>query len=209
MAALAAAVNADFMIRAGISVSHLTGDFSRVTIEVARHEVHWGSSVMVLVVSIGGFVAGAAMSGYFIHHPRVDAHRPYGRAILGIGGVLLLAQAIFERFPIGACFLAAGACGFQNALATRYRGLILRTTHLTGLLTDLGHLVGMRLRGCQVELWKITTPLWLAVSFAFGASVAAWLRIGFGAPVLGGCGVAYAVGGLTWSICKRWPQSRR
>jgi|GEM_PF-5134493 len=45
-----------------------------------------------------------------------------------------------QQFPSG------NACGFQNALATHY-GLVLRTTHVTGLLTDLGTNLGMRLRG--------------------------------------------------------------
>ena len=31
LATLAAAVNADFMLRLGATVSHLTGDFSRIT----------------------------------------------------------------------------------------------------------------------------------------------------------------------------------
>jgi uncharacterized membrane protein YoaK (UPF0700 family) len=93
----------------------------------------------------------------------------------------------------------------QNALATRYRGLILRTTHITGLLTDLGQVIGMRLRGHPVESWKISTPLLLSLSFASGAAVGAILKLKTGVPVPLACGSIYVVGGLVWSVLKRKP----
>src|SRR5690606_13280086 len=159
LAFLAAAVNAEFMLRMGVSVSHLTGDVARITSEAVESGGEWTGEAAILCLSLAGFVGGAATAGFFIHHPNLQLGRPYGRSVIGVGLLLMAAHPLLRVSVLLPCFLAAWACGMQNALATRYRGLILRTTHITGLLTDLGQLIGMRLRGHPIESWKITTPL--------------------------------------------------
>lgn len=205
LAFLAAAVNADFMLGLGVSVSHLTGDLSRITAEAVRAGDVWSEEAALLGLSVAGFVGGAATSGYFIHHPNLQLARPYGRSIVFIGLLLMVTHPLQWQSLRWTCFVAAWACGMQNALATRYRGLILRTTHITGLLTDLGQLIGMRLRGHPVESWKISTPLLLSLSFASGAAVGAILKLKTGVPVPLACGSIYVVGGLVWSVLKRKP----
>jgi uncharacterized membrane protein YoaK (UPF0700 family) len=203
LAALASAVNADFMLRLGVSVSHLTGDLSRITSETVKSGGLWSTEASVLFLSVFGFISGAATAGFFIHHPNVELSRPYGRSVIAVGALLTLAHvAAFHSMP-AACFLAAWACGMQNALATRYRGLVLRTTHITGLLTDLGQLLGMRLRGHPIEPWKITTPLLLALAFTLGSMGGALLNLKWHLPVTLLCGYAYLGGGLGWSLLKR------
>jgi uncharacterized membrane protein YoaK (UPF0700 family) len=204
LAFLAAAVNADFMLRLGVSVSHLTGDLSRITSEAVQTGGHWSREAAILCVSVGGFVGGAATAGFFIHHPNLQLSRPYGRSIVFVGLLLMSTQPLAVVSVLLACFVAAWACGMQNALATRYRGLVLRTTHITGLLTDLGQLLGMRLRGHPIETWKLTTPLALAVAFALGSTVGAILNLRTAIPVTLACGAIYVVGGIVWSVLKRW-----
>jgi uncharacterized membrane protein YoaK (UPF0700 family) len=200
---LAAAVNADFMLRIGVSVSHLTGDLSRITSETVRSGGHWSREAAVLCLSISGFVGGAATAGFFIHHPNLQVERPYGRSIIAVGVLLLLTYPAAGYSTLLSCFLAAWACGMQNALATRYRGLVLRTTHITGLLTDVGQHLGMRLRGHSIEVWKITTPLILASAFAAGALVGAWFSLRTSIAVTLACGTSYVLGGFIWSVAKR------
>jgi uncharacterized membrane protein YoaK (UPF0700 family) len=206
LAFLVAAVNADFMLRLGISVSHLTGDLSRISSEAIEGVRAGGQSeVALLCLSLAGFVLGAAISGFVIHHPNLLLQRPYGRFVMVIGAMLFATGPLMESSTLAACTLAACACGMQNALATRYRGVILRTTHITGLLTDFGQHLGMRLRGHAIESWKISTPLLLSVSFAGGALAGAFLSLKMDASVTGLCGVLYIVGGMMWSIVKRRP----
>jgi len=45
--------------------------------------------------------------------------------------------------PLLAIAIASTVCGAQNALASRHRGIVLRTTHLTGISTDFGIHLGM------------------------------------------------------------------
>merc|ERR1719238_706177 len=43
---------------------------------------------------------------------------------------------------MAARYVAAVACGLQNGLATHWGGAVIRTTHVTGLFTDVGLLTG-------------------------------------------------------------------
>jgi uncharacterized membrane protein YoaK (UPF0700 family) len=152
-------------------------------------------------VAAGLFLVGATLAGFVIHHPNLDLTRPYGRTITSIGGLLLIAYFFIARLPVVSIGLAAFACGFQNALTTHYRGVILRTTHLTGMMTDFGVTLGMRFRGYDVPSWKIRVPAMLMISFFLGGVSAAYLHFsGYDAILL--AGVGYAFSGIGWSIWK-------
>lgn len=169
LAFLSAGVNACYLIGLGTSVSHLTGDVSRVALNVVEGHEALSLAVFNLVSATFGFVSGATLAGFFIHHPSIEFTRPYGRAVLAIGVCLAAAHFAFGHAPIASIGIAGLACGFQNALATHYRGIILRTTHVTGILTDLGTNLGMLLKGHQIALWKLSVPVFLVISFFAGS----------------------------------------
>lgn len=203
LAFLASAVNVDFLLNFGVSVSHLTGDVSRITADAARGATEARQELETLGAAVVGFVLGALTAGFFIHHERFDLHRPYGRSITAIGAILLSAAWIRPHSLEGALFLAAMGCGMQNGLATHYRGLILRTTHITGVVTDFGVALGMAIRGRRVERWRLAVHASLALAFAAGAAAGAAIIVYTSLPslyVFGGC---YVVGGLGWSVLKR------
>jgi len=203
LAFLSAGVNACFLVRLGTSVSHLTGDVSKVALELAQAREGVHTSVLQLLSATLGFVGGAATAGFCIHHPELGFLRPYGRSIVSIGLVLGLAQWLTVPAPACAIALAAFACGLQNALSTHYKGIILRTTHLTGLLTDLGIHVGMRLRGHRTPDRKIVVPFLLVVSFFGGAASGASLVLsGYPHPILL-LSLAYVMCGVVWIIGTR------
>jgi uncharacterized membrane protein YoaK (UPF0700 family) len=54
--------------------------------------------------------------------------------------------------------MLAMACGMQNAMTTRYSGAVVRTTHLTGMFTDMGLLIGHMLRSDKdfQDMWKFS-----------------------------------------------------
>ncbi len=209
LAFMSAAVNAGFLIHLGTSVSHLTGDVSKVAVGLfdrPSQSVSW----VYLVAAALSFVGGATGAGFFIHHPTLEISRPYGRAVSVIGGCLTAAHFTLGPWPLVAVALAGIACGLQNALATHYRGLVLRTTHVTGLLTDLGTHLGMRLRGHAIPLWKIFIPALLVLSFMLGSGFGGLLVYLWRAPFLLILGPLYLVGGLAWSVTKRcWADPKR
>jgi uncharacterized membrane protein YoaK (UPF0700 family) len=204
LAFLGAAVNACYLIHLGTSVSHLTGDLTRAATNAVEGHWHLTHEALYLVFAAAFFLMGAAGAGFFIHHPNLEFSRPYGRAVLAIGLCLIGAHFSFDILPILSISLAGFACGFQNALATHYRGMILRTTHITGLLTDLGTNLGMRLRGHDIARWKLLVPACLVTSFFAGAVFGSTLVIVLRRPALLVLAGFYIAGGVGWSTYKHF-----
>jgi uncharacterized membrane protein YoaK (UPF0700 family) len=197
----AAFANTGLVLQTGTSVSHLTGDIARMTMNIAR----WSPSMLPELWRVGvaavGFFLGAVLAGFVIHHPTLNISRPYGRTITGIGLLLLAAFFSIRSFPLISIGLSALGCGLQNSLATHYRGIILRTTHLTGMMTDFGVTLGMHLRGNDVSAWKIQVPFLLIVSFSAGGLLAACLQYA-GFDAIGLAGIGYVFAGLGWTFWK-------
>lgn len=55
--------------------------------------------------------------------------------------------------------------GVQNAMVSHYKGTIIRTTHLSGVLTDLGLALGYRMRGLIVERRRVVLHLLILSGF--------------------------------------------
>lgn len=202
LAFLGAAANACYLIHFGTSVSHLTGDISKVAMDAVAGHNHLSWAAVHLLTAACGFLLGATSAGFFIHHPGIEFTRPYGRAITAIGLCLMAAHFTLEVVPLLSIGLAAFSCGFQNALATHYRGMVLRTTHVTGLLTDLGTHFGMFLKGHEVAAWKLFVPFLLTASFFIGALFGSILILSIHSAALLIIAVLYVGGGLSWSIYK-------
>lgn len=123
---------------------------------------------------------------------------------MGIGLVFIGSALLIDRFPLAGIALAAFGCGIQNALASKYKGIILRTTHLTGLMTDFGVAMGMRIRGYDVPRRNYVVPALLIVSFFLGGVISAMMFFfeKMDTILLIGCG--YFLAGVLWSIVKHW-----
>jgi uncharacterized membrane protein YoaK (UPF0700 family) len=202
LAFLGSAVNAYYLIELGTSVSHLTGDVSKVAMTAAEGRHSITAAALQLIAATLGFLLGAAGAGFFIHHPSVELTRPYGRGVLFIGFCLLAAHFSLQVSTLLSILFASFGCGFQNALATHYRGMILRTTHITGLLTDFGTHLGMKLRGYQIPSWKLIVPGLLVLSFFLGATLGSYVVLSLHRPILLPVALIYLGGGLMVTFIK-------
>lgn len=202
LAFLSAGVNACYVAGIGTSVSHLTGDVSRVALGITLSDDTLSTALVHLIAATLGFVSGAMTAGFLIHHPVMSFSRPYGRSMVGIGLCLLLAQAVLGAVPTLAVMLAGSACGFQNALATHYRGMVLRTTHVTGILTDLGSSLGMLLRGNRLASWRLWVPACLVSAFFLGSVAGCLVFVKLGITALFFYAGAYMLVGAGWGCYK-------
>ncbi|CAK9069416.1 unnamed protein product [Durusdinium trenchii] len=141
---------------------------------------------------VGMFVFGAFTCGLLIDKNQVHfgGKSWYGFALV-LNGLLLITAALLPDAPICSCYLASMACGLQNAMCTSHFGAVVRTTHVTGTLTDIGSILGrvavMHLRkGCRrskfnvlekaelgVDLRKLLVLLPMWVSFVMGSTFGA------------------------------------
>lgn len=194
--------NASVFLITGTSISHLTGDVARLSFDIVRTSPELLGDILNVAMAMIGFFLGAFIAGVFIHHPQLDTSRPYGRAISSIGLLFIAAHLIHPLAVSASIGTAALACGLQNALASRYRGVVLRTTHLTGLITDFGISLGMSARGFEIPRWKILLPAGLTMAFFSGGAAATLTLHAAHGPALLFIGVSYLGAGLVWSAYK-------
>jgi uncharacterized membrane protein YoaK (UPF0700 family) len=85
--------------------------------------------------------------------------------LLTLGATLLR-----SHHPTGG-YIVSAACGLQNAMASSYSGAVLRTTHVTGMFTDIGAALGHFLRGIPVDWIRVKLYTLIICSFLFGGIV--------------------------------------
>jgi uncharacterized membrane protein YoaK (UPF0700 family) len=149
---IAGFINSTSLMYFHVPVSHMTGVMAKISIDLASLQI---KEIFSLLYILLGFFAGAVVSGFLIGAANVKPKKEYSFILLMEAGCLVLAFTLFEnRFNLGLAFVAF-ACGMQNAMASTYLGLIVRTTHVTGLVTDLGILVGQIAKHRQIKKWKL------------------------------------------------------
>lgn len=165
LAANAGFINSVVIALGTLPVTHLTGTVTRLSLDLGQRD-------RADAVFVGGlaaaFVLGSAVSGLIIGSSTLRLGRRYGVAVM-VEAALIAAAAytIRDSLTLGA-MLAAGGAGLQNAMASSYRNLIVRTTHVTGLLTDLGFMAGQLLGGHKIALWRFAMIGSLLIAFVAG-----------------------------------------
>ncbi|WP_046078013.1 YoaK family protein [Halomonas sp. HG01] len=154
------------------AISHLSGTATLMGTGLANGEI---TSALHLAGILGSFLIGAALSGLVLPDSSLRLGRHY-ETLLILEGVLLLAAIHFldDGARLGH-YLASMACGLQNAMATTYSGSVVRTTHLTGTITDIGLILGNALRGKPLDRRRAQLLTILVVGFVAGGGTGAWL----------------------------------
>ncbi|MBL8298758.1 MAG: DUF1275 domain-containing protein [Rhodanobacteraceae bacterium] len=198
LALVAGSVNAvGFLAFGHQAITHLTGTTTLLGVAVAEGQM---LAVGELIAFVGSFLAGAALSGALIGDSTLRLGRRYGVALMLESLLLLLAIPLLRHDSTAGICVATAACGLQNAMASTYSGAVLRTTHVSGILTDLGIFLGQRLRGVGHDARRRNLYLLIVLGFALGAIIGA---AGFArlkedvlvlpAIVTGASGLAYAI----------------
>ena len=129
-------------------VTHLTGTTSLLGEAVSRLD---GPAAGHLLLLIGAFLVGTVFSGALVGDRPLRLGRRYGVALLVESICLCAAVPLLARGHVAGMCLAAFAVGVQNALVSTYSGAVVRTTHVSGMFTDLGLFLGHALRGLPVD----------------------------------------------------------
>ncbi len=155
-----------------LAVSHLTGTTSLLGAALADGD--W-RSVRHLWAILIAFSLGAMLSGLIIQDSALRLGRRYGAALALESALLLAAVPLFSSQPLNGALLAAMACGLQNAMVTTYSGAIVRTTHLSGMFTDLGIGLGHLIRGKPLPMRRLTLSGLIISGFLGGGVLGTWL----------------------------------
>jgi uncharacterized membrane protein YoaK (UPF0700 family) len=202
LAAIAGAVNAIGLL--GFrheAVSHVTGTSTLLSLSLARGDVGEALHLALIVLA---FLAGAITSGAVTGQVSLQLGRRYGALLLLEAALLLLATVALGRGSDVGHLLASAACGLQNAMVSTYSGALVRTTHLTGLVTDIGSMLGARLRGHALDRRRVLLYVILLAGFVAGGVVGTLGHDALGYRALAIPAVAAALlAGAYWAVLHR------
>jgi uncharacterized membrane protein YoaK (UPF0700 family) len=152
------------------AISHLSGTATLVGASLTRAPLTESLHLLAILLS---FILGAAFSGFFLRNRTLKLSRHYDFLLFTEGCLLMVSIWLLkDNYPAGH-YVASAACGLQNALATTYSGAIVRTTHMTGIFTDLGIMLGERLRQKHFDKRKAVLFLLLITGFISGGVIGA------------------------------------
>lgn len=186
LAAVAGAANAGGFFAVGQYTSHMTGYLSQLADNLAILNL-WITFVSTL--ALGAFVTGAAFSAILINWAR-ERHSQHQYALpIAIQGGFLICFSWGWIFTSEAGRLFSLTClcfimGMQNATITKLSGARIRTTHATGMVTDIGIELGRSafgvLRpqsGVHADRRKLSILVFQVMAFLTGGIVGA---LGYG-----------------------------
>lgn len=145
LAFVAGAVNAGGFLAIGFYTSHMTGIISRMADDLALGDFTLALAALVAWIS---FLMGAATTALLINWTRRRRRRMRSQYAL----TLMLEAALLLLFGLAGAHMAGMRdfmapvtvlllcfiMGLQNAIITKVSGAVIRTTHMTGMSTDMG-----------------------------------------------------------------------
>ncbi len=142
LAAIGGFVNSSGFVVIGSFTSHVTGSVGRLGNNLASGD---SSAAIFALLLIAFFFLGAFSSSLILESTPGPVARGYGYALLCEGALLAafmvvagLAKSTHPHALDAQAAILCTAMGMQNSLITRLSGAVIRTTHLTGVVTDLG-----------------------------------------------------------------------
>lgn len=119
--------------------TNVTGHFAYLIDEVFKMNFSQGLVYFLYIFFffLGSFVSSFLIEITFRWNPKRIYMIPTVLEAVMLSGVAAFSGSLIESPDILACFLLF-AMGLQNSLVTRISDATVRTTHLTGLFTDLG-----------------------------------------------------------------------
>jgi uncharacterized membrane protein YoaK (UPF0700 family) len=197
LAFVAGAMNAGGYLAVHQYTSHVTGIRSAMADNLAQ-----GAYKLVLAGfgAVVSFLAGAACTAILVNYSRCQRARIAAGTPLLLEALLLLGfglmgarltriEGLFVPFTVMLlCFMM----GLQNALITKLSNAEIRTTHVTGIITDIGIEVGKLLywndpgraeRPVQANLMRLRLLIILVTAFFLGGARGAlgFKHLGYGA----------------------------
>lgn len=186
------------------AVSHLTGTMSNLSISLFNQT---NSITIHLAGIIFSFFIGAVISNLIIRDQHLIFGKRYGFAFMYESIFLFMGYLTAMKTNLISDYLISMACGLQNAMATTFSGAVLRTTHVTGIVTDLGIAVGSLIRGNKNVIKSLKIHLTLLSGFIIGSTLGAFLNSIIGFKTLLIPTIVLFVSGLSYTTYRLIKQS--
>lgn len=163
---MAGHINSLFLFLNNHTISHLTGNVSHLGQFFLHHPTTYVFTPLAIITS---FILGSILSGYVLIDQKYESTKKYGLLTVIEGILLLLAAYLYPTHEHSSLLLCSLGMGLQNGMISSYKGLIIRTTHMTGIVTDFGFAIGSSLKSKSFNYQKILFLFAILISFVFGA----------------------------------------
>jgi uncharacterized membrane protein YoaK (UPF0700 family) len=149
LAFVAGATNAGGFLAVRQYTSHMTGVISSTADNLALGSIVLASTGLAALTA---FLTGAISTTILIRWARGRfPNSQFALPLIVESGMLLLFGLTGKEFaggrPVGTIMLLCFTMGLQNAMITKLSDAVIRTTHMTGMVTDIG-----------IELGRMLTP---------------------------------------------------
>jgi uncharacterized membrane protein YoaK (UPF0700 family) len=144
LALIAGATNAGGFLAVHKYTSHMSGIVATAADDLALG--NWRLA-MDAIFAVSAFFAGACSSAVLIRWGRERGlASQYALPLVTEAALLVVFGVVGREFMtphvLGTVLLLCYTMGLQNAMITKISGSVIRTTHLTGMVTDMGIAVG-------------------------------------------------------------------
>lgn len=154
------------------SVSHYTGNITNLALSLTRKNTQ---KTLTLLIGLISFFCGAFISGIIFYTRSFTPKKRYGFLLLAFSAsfLLLFFKPLTQHIQIA---IISFLMGIQNSMFIYYDTILIRTTHITGYLTDAAFCLGGFLRGKKQELAKSFFYLMSILCFFSGSIIATLIK---------------------------------
>ena len=160
-------VNAVVFAQFDVGTTHVTGTATVAAVSLVNEDFSKFARLigMLLLFMFGCFCCTLCIGGQQKFHPG-----PYYSIVLTAIATLLFAASFMGESMVACSFLVCVAAGMQNAMTTYFSGAQIRTTHLTGTVTDIGiELANLAAGRGAAGNWKLKLLSSFMTAFITGA----------------------------------------
>lgn len=157
-----------------LSVSHVTGNVTLFASAITRLDI---ANILFIGITLLSFLAGAVLSGLIVGQQSLQKGKNYGLALYTEAVLLSVSMLLYLMDIHYSQIFAAMACGLQNAMVATYSGAVIRTTHLTGLTSDMGSAIGNWLAGRPISKSTLLFQAIIWYCFCGGAVLGTFLYL--------------------------------
>lgn len=158
-------INTVSIVKYSYTVSHFTGHISKAAINIGQGNFIEVLKIFTIIVA---FIFGATISGFLVDGREFNLKRRYGYSILLLGIGLIFLYALAKDSLLFFYYLPF-MIGVQNGLFISYKGVVVRTSHISGSITDAGVYLGHCLRGKKQDKWKVYFCIFTVLIFLLGS----------------------------------------
>lgn len=192
LSTLAGMVNVVTLLLFLTPTTHFTGNITQFVLSFNEEE--WGIMLHLLGMILC-FSGGGVLSGFLFSKKKFEPTKRYGVLLMMFGSMMLLLFLFGLRDEKWLYFFSF-VVGTQNGMFIYYHGIIVRTSHFTGYLTDIGVVLGRLMRGQIKDRWKVLFYFTSMLFFGIGVTVSYQLFQSFGAATIIAVGIGYILVGL-------------